>query len=143
MKKILATMLAVCGVLGVTTSAMAQTTPPPAGKTEHKMRQGAMERFLQTDEEVLAKLNITPDEQTKISAIQSDLNSKIKAQQDADKAAGKKDGADGADYRDIVRTYRKSLMAILTPAQKDNYKIELKKAMDKWRAAHPGAGKGV
>ena len=143
MKKILASMLALCGVLGVVASAMAQSTPPPAGKTEHKMRQGAMERFLETDKEVLAKLSITPDEQTKISAIQTDLNSKIKAQEDADKAGGKKEGADSADYRDIVRTYRKSLMGILTPTQKENYKAELKKAMDKWRAAHPGAGKGV
>ena len=90
--------------------------------------------------EALAKVNLTPEEKTKIKALVKTRNENLKTFRDAHQG-------DGAVLKTYAEAQQKLLMdgikGVLNPTQWDQFQIELKKIMEEARAARKsGAGAG-
>ncbi len=165
-------MFIATAVMGVmTVSAFAQGAGPGQGKAggaagagqQGGKGQGGQRRggMMSMDAEVLAKLNLTDGQKTKVKALKESTQKKVQelfksmggpgaagAGAGKDKGAGKA-GAGGAGgnfagmrekMKPIMDAYQSGMKAILTPPQQAAYEKGVKEAREKMKAGRGGPG---
>ena len=141
-------MLTLCAIATLTLGAAlasAQAPGPAGGQGQlngpRGERRGPGPRMMQ---EVLAKLNLTPAQKTQIEALQKKQREEMRAQFKGQRPApGTPPDPQMREKMKAMREkYHKELMAILTPAQRKQFKEEMEALRKKWQQEHPGGPGG-
>lgn len=150
MKKITVAALAAMMLVGAVSSAFAQAAGPKGGApgvgSGQKGQQGQRGGFgRRMQEEIFAKLNLTPKQTAQIKAI----NEKYKNQYEALRPAGTPGqqrtpmtDADRKKFMAIRAKQNAEIMAVLTPAQKTKFEALMKEMRAKFQGGggRPGGG---
>ena len=110
------------------------------GKQGREGQRGHMiQRFIDVQEKVFAKLDLKEKQKKEIKALQNKTKEALE-----NLRKDMKDGGDRSAARekaqDIRKEYHESLMKILTPEQQKQYKEEMKKLMQEMRKKGVGPG---
>lgn len=97
--------------------------------------------LMKMDEEVLATLNLTNDQKSRIKALKMKVGADMKAAMQ--KNQGDREAMKTA-FKAAGKSYKEGLSRILSPAQEKQYHAAMKARMAEFRKNHPGgaAGKG-
>ena len=139
MKKTLTILALACLTLGASlASAQAPGPSGPQGRLqgEHRGGGGGGMRMMQP---ILAKLNLTPSQKTQIDALQKQMRDQMKAEFKGQRPAPgtPPDPARRERMKAMREKFHKELMAILTPAQRKQFKQEMQEMQKKWQQEHP------
>jgi periplasmic protein CpxP/Spy len=143
MKKLIAT-IAIAGLsLGLATSVFAQAAGPKNQGTlgAGQKQKGAGQNARKAQKEMLAKLNLTDEQKTKLKAHQEKMQAKMKdLRAEMEKDPTKKEG-----LREKMQAFRKEqqegLKAILTAEQQKKFETFMKEMHAKRQGQRKGGGK--
>lgn len=142
MKKVLTIVAAGVLTLGLVGAAAAQNAGAKGGKATGGAQGGRVRGGMRMGQDIMAKLNLTPDQKKKVDALQKKTGDEMKKVM----GDGKGDRRQMRDkVRPIMESYRKSLMDILTPEQEAKFKKLMEEARAKFRqggAGRPGGAQG-
>jgi Spy/CpxP family protein refolding chaperone len=150
MKKIVMVSVVLSAAFALTTASFAQTAGPsggaPAAGFVGKKGGGALQ-ILKINKDILAKLNLTAEQQGKIEELDKKLRKDVGALRKEQKAQGANVDKDAMKQKraDLMKEYREGLLAILTDSQQEQYKTmfraEMKKLKEEREAAAAPATK--
>lgn len=141
MNKTLKTLVVAALFVGATVTAFAQSAgpngsqTPPANQGKAKGKQGKAgkgdpQMMLKRDAEILAKLNLTKEQEESVKKLKSETETKFK-----DLMKSKTKGDDKKELRDklkeVITGYQNGLKEILTPVQMEDYAKAMKAATRK------------
>ena len=153
MKKIINLILVGAAMSALVTSAFAQTAGPRNGGGAPQggqrgpggpggQRGEMMQRMRKMQEEVMAKLNLTPQQKTKIKSLNDKFQDDMKKLRDGVKQGERPTDAQREKMRDLSTKHREAIQAVLTPKQKEQYEKLMKEAMEKMRKERGQGGAG-
>ncbi len=149
MKKIF-TLVGIVAAVGALATASFAQKPGPGGQGGQGGKfgggqggpgQGRMQGMRKMQEEILAKLNLTADQKSKIKALNDKFQKDIQALMKSGDPQSNRD-----KFRELSKNHRDAMMKILTPAQQTQYKKLIDEARKKFGGpggpGGAGAGKG-
>jgi Spy/CpxP family protein refolding chaperone len=148
MKKLITIMIAGALAASFATSAFAQGAGPRGGGVQggqggigggKGQRQGGGMRMMKMQQELMAKLNLTTAQKTKIEAINKKFADDMKTLREKAKTGDRK--ALQPEFRKAQMAHREEIAAVLTAEQKKKYQEEMKAMMEKMRKERGGDGK--
>lgn len=150
MKKLAVTFAALAATFAIATGAFAQAAGPRGGvpgqmgggRMGGRMNAGRIAELQKMQAELMAKLNLTPDQKKKVDALTAKRNAKMKSLL----TDAQKPGADRQKLMDTARgirdDYNKELNKILTKDQQKKLVTARKEMMEKFRS-QSGPGRGA
>ncbi len=149
MKKFAHTFLPICAMLAFATLSHAQTAgpsggAPPAGFSGKAGGRSGPQGLMKLTDSILAKLDLTADQKTKISELESKFKADGKALRKTLKADATPEDRKALRPKMLALTkeFRDNLLAILTPAQKVDFETQMKAELEKQKKARDAAKAG-
>lgn len=136
MNKLLSLIAATALLASVSVFAVAQDAGPRGVRPGQGANQGQrMNRLQEINKRVLAQLNLTADQKTKIAALDKKMTEDVrKLMQDRGKPETRE------KMQALMKKHREDMLKVLTPAQRAEYQKLMKAEMDKLRKEREANG---
>jgi Spy/CpxP family protein refolding chaperone len=135
MKKLVKSLLVGTVAMALVSSVFAQVAGPqggaPVDKSAHTGHAGGWMHMWKMNQEILAKLNLTDEQKSKVKALEEATKTKVKALMTERKAPGADMEKIKAEGKAIRKDAHDQLLGILTRDQAKQFKVLWKEAMEK------------